>query len=93
MNTTKKATGPFGPDVVETQLGIEGDDIEAALPSMVYVNDRIFEYGRKLDRWKELDSQSVTMDLNSQAKNLPITPATITSNTTLHRHFDRNRMG
>lgn len=66
MNTTKKATGPFGPDVVETQLGIEGDDIEAALPSMVYVNDRIFEYGRKLDRWKELDSQSVTMDLNDK---------------------------
>jgi len=29
------------------------------LPSMVFVNDRIFEYGRKLERWKELDNQSV----------------------------------
>ena len=29
------------------------------LPSMAYINDRIFEYGRKLERWKELDKQSV----------------------------------
>ncbi|MFH0780360.1 MAG: hypothetical protein V2B20_00165 [Pseudomonadota bacterium] len=28
-------------------------------PSMVFINDRIFEYGRKLERWKTLDNQSV----------------------------------
>lgn len=37
-----------------------------ALPSIHYVNDRIFEYGRKLDRWKELDQQSVVMNLNQE---------------------------
>jgi tetratricopeptide (TPR) repeat protein len=42
------------------------EDIEVTLPSMVYINDRIFEYGRKLDRWKELDSQSVTMDIKEE---------------------------
>jgi len=36
------------------------------LPSIDYVNDRIFEYGRKLERWKELDQQSVVMTLNEQ---------------------------
>ncbi len=40
-----------------------GEDLEVTLPSMGYINDRIFEYGRKLDRWKELDSQSVGVDL------------------------------
>jgi len=39
------------------------EDIEVNLPSMAYINDRIFEYGRKLDRWKDLDAQSVTVDL------------------------------
>lgn len=42
------------------------EDIEVSLPSMAYINDRIFEYGRKLDRWKELDSQSVTMELKDE---------------------------
>lgn len=36
------------------------------LPSVDYVNDRIFEYGRKLQRWKELDQQSVVMSLNEE---------------------------
>lgn len=39
---------------------------EAALSTSVYINDRIFEYGRKLDRWKELDTQSVTMNLTDE---------------------------
>lgn len=38
-----------------------------ALPEMQYVKDRIFEYGRKLDRWKELDDQAVVMDLDEEA--------------------------
>lgn len=41
-------------------------EIEVVLPSMVYINDRIFEYGRKLERWKELDSRSVTMELSEE---------------------------
>ncbi len=41
-------------------------DIEEVLPSMVSLNDRIFEYGRKLNRWKELDSQSVDLDLSEE---------------------------
>ena len=36
------------------------------LPSIDYVNDRIFEYGRKLQRWKDLDEQSVVMTLNEE---------------------------
>ena len=36
------------------------------LPSIDYVNDRIFEYGRKLQRWKELDEQSVVMTLSEE---------------------------
>ena len=37
------------------------------LPDMQYVKDRIFEYGRKLDRWKELDDQAIVMDLDEEA--------------------------
>lgn len=33
------------------------------VPSMAYINDRIYEYGRKLERWKKLDEQSLTMNL------------------------------
>ncbi len=42
-------------------------DGETVLPNMQYVKDRIFEYGRKLDRWKELDNQAVVMDLDEEA--------------------------
>ena len=31
---------------------------EETLPSMTYVNERLAEYGKKLDRWRELDRQS-----------------------------------
>ncbi len=37
------------------------------LPDMQYVKDRIFEYGRKLDRWKELDEQAVIVELDEAA--------------------------
>lgn len=43
---------PEHPEIIE-------EDYHASMPSMVFINDRIFEYGRKLERWKELDSQSV----------------------------------
>lgn len=61
----KTATQPryldFGTE--QDDLIVE-EDIEVVLPSMVYVNDRIFEYGRKLDKWKELDAKSVGMDVD-----------------------------
>lgn len=64
-SAAKTATQPryldFGIDQDDT---IVEEDIEEVLPSMVYVNDRIFEYGRKLDNWKELDSKSVGMEIN-----------------------------
>ncbi len=41
------------------QPEIAEGNIHDNLPSMAFVNDRIYEYGRKLERWKELDSQSV----------------------------------
>ncbi len=50
---------------VQVYRGTNGGAV--ALPGMQYVNDRIFEYGRKLDLWKELDSQSVVMELDDEA--------------------------
>lgn len=63
----KTTTQPRYLDVgVEQDNAIVEEDIEVTLPSMVYVNDRIFEYGRKLDNWKELDSKSVGMEVNEE---------------------------
>jgi len=50
------------------QQGATGFPEEASgLPEMQYVKDRIFEYGRKLDRWKELDDQAIVLDLDTEA--------------------------
>jgi len=48
----------------QDEVGQESGDV--VLPSALYINDRIFEYGRKLNRWKELDSQSVTKNLKDE---------------------------
>ncbi len=40
--------------------------VQSVLPSMGYVNDRIFEYGRKLNRWKEIDAQSASLELKPE---------------------------
>ncbi len=40
--------------------------VQGPLPPMDYVNDRIFEYGRKLERWREIDTQSAALELNQQ---------------------------
>jgi tetratricopeptide (TPR) repeat protein len=53
-------------DIEDQQQGIVEESIEVTLPSTLYINDRIFEYGRKLDRWKELDKKSVTMKLKDE---------------------------
>ena len=61
--------GPVGseqskhPDIDDQHQGVAEGSVEVTLPTTVYINDRIFEYGRKLDRWKELDTQSVTRNL------------------------------
>jgi tetratricopeptide (TPR) repeat protein len=44
----------------------------SVLPDMQYVKDRIFEYGRKLDRWKELDNQAVVAELDETASELMV---------------------
>lgn len=64
-SVVKTASQPRYLDVgVDQDDAIVEEDIEVTLPSMVYVNDRIFEYGRKLDKWKELDSKSIGMEVN-----------------------------
>ena len=45
--------------------GVTGS--QTVLPDMQYVKDRIFEYGRKLDRWKELDEQAIVAELDETA--------------------------
>lgn len=49
-------------------VGTEGGTIkvQGPLPTMGYVNDRIFEYGRKLQRWQQIDEQSAALELNQQ---------------------------
>jgi len=50
----------FELDEKDKQPGFVEENLEVVLPSMSYVNDRLFEYGRKLDRWKELDRESAS---------------------------------
>jgi hypothetical protein len=40
--------------------------IPETLPSLAFINDRIFEYGRKLERWKALDSQAAQRQVKDQ---------------------------
>jgi len=63
------ATGDGGQFLMENQDVIQHGlpEQETLLPDMQYVKDRLFEYGRKLGRWKELDDQSVVMDLDEKA--------------------------
>ena len=41
-------------------------EVQGPLPSINYVNDRIFEYGRKLERWREIDAQSASVELSQE---------------------------
>ena len=53
----------------QTEVGASELDvvrIQGPLPTMSYVNDRIFEYGRKLQRWQQIDEQSAALELNQQ---------------------------
>ena len=50
----------------EYQPEIDLRQVQGPLPPMNYVNDRIFEYGRKLERWREIDAQSAALELNQE---------------------------
>ncbi len=56
---------PEYPDTYDQQQDV-GEHKDIVSPSLTYVNDRIFEYGQKLDRWKELDKQSANMNLKEE---------------------------
>ncbi len=45
---------------------IDPANVQGPLPSMDYINDRIFEYGRKLERWRQMDAQSVALELSQE---------------------------
>ena len=62
----KTTPQPIQQTVIEPVTGQSTPLSAVVLPSIDYVNDRIFEYGRKLERWKELDQQSVVMTLNEE---------------------------
>jgi tetratricopeptide (TPR) repeat protein len=47
---------------VETELA----QVQGPLPSMDSVNDRIFEYGRKLDHWRAIDARSTALELSKK---------------------------
>lgn len=47
-------------------LTLEEVTHEPDQPSMQYINDRISQYSRKLERWKELDSKSMQVDLSQE---------------------------
>jgi tetratricopeptide (TPR) repeat protein len=42
------------------------EELDVVLPDLDYVNGRILEYGRKLNRWKELDRRSAGADLSKK---------------------------
>lgn len=65
-NSPKQLQSPRYLDLGSDDETVVTEDIEATLPSMAYINDRIFEYGRKLDKWKELDQQSVNQEISEE---------------------------
>ena len=42
-------------------------DGELFVPDLEYIKGRVFEYDRKLERWKELDNQTMVMELDPEA--------------------------
>ncbi len=50
----------------DNDITLEQVTTETVTPSMNYISDRIFEYSRKLDRWKNLDNQSLAVNLSQE---------------------------
>ncbi len=57
----------FDLDGTESNISVETVSVEKLLPSLEYINTRIDVYGGKLERWKELDKQSLLTDLNQKS--------------------------
>lgn len=63
--TPKTSQPPRYLDIQDSQsITLEDVAQEEVIPAMDYINDRIFEYSRKLDRWKELDNQSLVLNIS-----------------------------
>jgi tetratricopeptide (TPR) repeat protein len=70
VDTVKPDPQPIGRPVLDPEETVRNDVADqAALLPVGYVNDRIFEYGRKLERWKELDNQAVVVQLGKEQSN------------------------
>ncbi len=50
----------------ETEKTVTRASVDELLPSLEYVNTRIDAYQRKLERWKEIDKQSLLVNLNQE---------------------------
>ncbi len=50
------------------QGGIADGELDPASPSLQYVNERLFSYGRKLTRWKEQDRESAGQELPDEER-------------------------
>ncbi len=71
QSATTGSTGTTGQtsrylDVSDNDISLDQVTSETVSPSMEYLNNRIFEYGKKLDRWKELDKQSLMVNLSQE---------------------------
>jgi tetratricopeptide (TPR) repeat protein len=63
----KSGPQPIARPVLEPAETVRADVADQApLLPVGYINDRIFEYGRKLERWKELDNQAVVVQLDKE---------------------------
>lgn len=62
----KQVIQPSYLDISDQEETIIVEEPEVTFQSIAHINDRIFEYGRKLDKWKELDSQSVNVELSEK---------------------------
>ncbi len=61
------AQGPKYLDVTDNKdISFEQVSQETVNPSLQYLNARIYAYGQKLDRYKELDKQSLTANLSQK---------------------------
>ena len=65
---TRRAPYRPGQQQVQEEPAPEAIDAKMRflLPSSKFINDRILEYERKLDRWKALDNQSAVLNLSRE---------------------------
>ncbi len=57
---------PFTFSAPETEKMVTRASVDELLPSLEYVTSRIDAYRHKLDRWKEIDQQSLLTNLNQE---------------------------